>query len=79
VSAHECSFPEEREPSGRLILGPCLRCGTSAMDALADTIAKAGRLRLALRALLEACDPDGCTDLALARSHARSVLRDTAA
>lgn len=31
---HECSFPEEREPSGRLILAPCLICGLSALDAM---------------------------------------------
>ena len=31
---HEHRFPEEQEPSGRLILGPCLICDLSAMDAL---------------------------------------------
>ena len=31
---HECVFPEEREPSGRLILAPCLVCEVSALDAL---------------------------------------------
>jgi hypothetical protein len=31
---HECQFPEEQEPSGRLILTPCLECGLSAFDAL---------------------------------------------
>ena len=31
---HECLFPEEREPNGRLILAPCLTCGVSALDAL---------------------------------------------
>src|SRR4051812_49752796 len=33
-SPHQCSFPEEQEPSGRLILAPCLICGISAVDAL---------------------------------------------
>lgn len=32
--AHECVFVEEQEPSGRLVLPPCLTCGTTAMDAL---------------------------------------------
>jgi hypothetical protein len=31
---HECRFVEEQEPSGRLILGPCLVCGLSALDAM---------------------------------------------
>ncbi|MGI6878813.1 hypothetical protein [Microbacterium sp. gxy059] len=31
---HECVFAEEQEPSGRLILAPCLVCDYSAMDAL---------------------------------------------
>ena len=31
---HECVFVEEQEPSGRLILPPCLVCGMAAMDAL---------------------------------------------
>lgn len=30
------TFPEEREPSGRLILAPCLTCGLPAMEAMAD-------------------------------------------
>jgi hypothetical protein len=34
MSAHECVFVEEQEPSGRLILPPCIVCGTTAMDAL---------------------------------------------
>ena len=33
-SEHECVFVEEQEPSGRLILPPCLVCGVTAMDAL---------------------------------------------
>ena len=28
------SFPEEREPSGRVILAPCLTCGMSAGDGM---------------------------------------------
>jgi hypothetical protein len=31
---HECVFVEEQEPSGRLILPPCLVCGLTALDAL---------------------------------------------
>lgn len=31
---HECLFSEEQEPEGRLILTPCLQCGTSAFEAL---------------------------------------------
>jgi hypothetical protein len=31
---HECVFVEEQEPSGRLILPPCLVCGLPAMEAL---------------------------------------------
>lgn len=37
MSNEECddhSFPEEREPSGRLILAPCLTCGMSAGDGM---------------------------------------------
>lgn len=32
----ECTFAEEQEPSGRLILVPCLACGTPAMTALGE-------------------------------------------
>ena len=31
---HECVFTEEREPSGRLIVTPCLQCNLSAFQAL---------------------------------------------
>jgi hypothetical protein len=31
---HECVFVEEEEPSGRLILPPCIVCGCTAMDAV---------------------------------------------
>lgn len=31
---HECVFVEEQEPSGRLVLPPCIVCGVTAMDAL---------------------------------------------
>lgn len=34
MSEHECVFVEEQEPSGRLVLPPCIVCGTTAMDAL---------------------------------------------
>ena len=34
--AHECVFVEEQEPSGRLVLPPCVVCGYSAMDALSQ-------------------------------------------
>jgi len=33
-SEHMCVFVEEAEPSGRLILPPCLECGATAMDAI---------------------------------------------
>ena len=36
MTNHECLFPEEREPNGRLILAPCLTCGTSALDAMSE-------------------------------------------
>lgn len=36
MGEHECVFVEEQEPSGRLILPPCLVCGATAMDALAQ-------------------------------------------
>jgi len=35
VTDHEHTFAEEQEPSGRLILTPCLTCGMSALDAMA--------------------------------------------
>lgn len=31
---HECVFVEEQEPSGRLILPPCIVCGMAVLDAL---------------------------------------------
>lgn len=36
VEEHECVFVEEQEPSGRLVLPPCIVCGFTAMDALAQ-------------------------------------------
>ena len=36
MTDHECTFVEEQEPSGRLILGPCLECGVAAIEAMAD-------------------------------------------
>lgn len=35
-TGHECVFVEEAEPGGRLVLPPCLVCGLTAMDALAQ-------------------------------------------
>jgi hypothetical protein len=32
--AHECVFVEEEEPSGRLVLPPCIVCDAAALDAL---------------------------------------------
>ncbi len=39
------SFPEEREPSGRLILAPCLTCGIAAGDAIVELEAALDRAR----------------------------------
>ncbi len=33
---HECNFVEEREPEGRLILGPCIECGIPAAEAIKE-------------------------------------------
>lgn len=38
---HEHQFVEEQEPSGRLILAPCLTCGLTAGDAITSA---SGRL-----------------------------------
>lgn len=35
MAYHDCAFIEEREPSGRIIVGPCIVCGKSASAALA--------------------------------------------
>lgn len=43
MGTHECVFPEEQEPSGRLILAPCLVCGCTALDALEQLRAGAAR------------------------------------
>lgn len=40
---HECVFVEEQEPSGRLILPPCIVCGFTAMDALEQMRQETGR------------------------------------
>jgi len=34
MTDHECVFVEEQEPTGRLVLPPCIVCGTAALDAL---------------------------------------------
>lgn len=34
MNEHTCEFPEEKTPGGRLLLGPCVFCGVSAMDAM---------------------------------------------
>lgn len=34
MAEHECVFVEEEEPSGRLILPPCLVCNLPALEAL---------------------------------------------
>lgn len=47
-SPHQCSFPEEQEPSGRLILAPCLICGISAVDALSILAKRVAALEGAL-------------------------------
>ena len=38
--AHECVFIEEEEPSGRLILPPCIVCGLPAIQALVQVKAQ---------------------------------------
>ena len=48
VSCDDHTFPEEHEPSGRLILAPCLSCGMSAMDAM-------DALRVRLETITFAC------------------------
>lgn len=58
----ECdhTFAEEREPSGRLILTPCLSCGMSAMDAMsalkAELAAAREETRIALQLYSDECD-----------------------
>lgn len=46
MSEHECVFVEEQEPSGRLVLPPCLVCGLAAMDAMGRLQAERERLRV---------------------------------
>jgi hypothetical protein len=48
---HECVFVEEQEPSGRLILPPCIVCGCTAIDAL-DQLRPTDRKRGVMRRLL---------------------------
>ena len=52
METHECNFPEEQEPEGRLILGPCLECGLSALDAMKQMESE---LKKAVREEREAC------------------------
>lgn len=42
-NTHECVFVEEQEPSGRLVLPPCIVCDLSAMDALEQLREESGR------------------------------------
>lgn len=34
ATTHDCVFVEEEEPSGRLVLPPCIICGCTALSAL---------------------------------------------
>ena len=60
---HECVFVEEQEPSGRLILPPCIVCGTTAMDALEQ---------------LREWDETRTDDLAKCRARLAAVLEEAA-
>lgn len=73
----ECVYVEEQEPNGRLILTPCLTCGLTAMDALADYKSMQGRVdqyRDALRRI------DGFRVASVAHVDARTIteMRDVA-
>jgi hypothetical protein len=52
--SHECVFVEEQEPSGRLVIPPCIVCGTTAMDALDTLVAERDRLAVDVKAAAEA-------------------------
>lgn len=49
MTDHECVFVEEQEPSGRLVLPPCIVCGVAAMDALESVKRDADGFEQALR------------------------------
>ena len=36
MTTHECNFVEEKEPDGRLILGPCIECDMPAAEAIKE-------------------------------------------
>jgi hypothetical protein len=59
--AHDCTFVEEQEQSGRLILGPCLECGLPAME-IAEQLRQykdiVWRARVAFYPLENEDDPD---------------------
>lgn len=59
---HECVFVEEQGPSGRVVLGPCLTCNLSAMDALEG-------LRKALQSIADK-DPSRGFDMVATASRA---------
>ena len=48
---HEHVYAEEQEPSGRLIVVPCLVCGSSAMEALQEFKIAQGKAEDAARHL----------------------------
>jgi len=57
------TFPEERTPEGQLLLGPCLSCGLSALDAISELVRERDGLvrerrwcRNNLQRLTKACD-----------------------
>lgn len=51
VTSCSHSFPEEREPSQRIILAPCLLCGLHAADAIAQQAAELERYKTALKVI----------------------------
>lgn len=58
IQEHRHLFGEEQEPSGRLILVPCLRCGMSALDGMAQLIAQRDQLKEEARASEARDQPD---------------------
>ena len=53
---HECTFAEEKEPSGRLITTPCLICGLPALSALEELKLQRADWRLERIELIDAGD-----------------------